>query len=123
MDVTGFWIRMKSSISSLMSSAVHTNGTVCTFPSGLSSRNAPSLSSQPTGVQWARRASRRSTRRNSRSTSRRSEEHTSELQSRLHLVCRLLLEKKKKKEKDRIDGQHEEDNTEESQKYDSTCAS
>src|SRR2546429_4088048 len=30
----------------------------------------------------------------------RSEEHTSELQSRLHLVCRLLLEKKKKKQND-----------------------
>src|SRR3989449_4704340 len=29
-------------------------------------------------------------------TTTRSEEHTSELQSRLHLVCRLLLEKKKK---------------------------
>src|SRR5687768_17878252 len=29
----------------------------------------------------------------------RSEKHTSELQSRLHLVCRLLLEKKKKKNK------------------------
>src|SRR2546422_4362834 len=29
----------------------------------------------------------------------RSEEHTSELQSRLHLVCRLLLEKKKNKNK------------------------
>src|SRR2546429_9836578 len=29
----------------------------------------------------------------------RSEEHTSELQSRLHLVCRLLLEKKKNKHK------------------------
>src|SRR2546422_8587718 len=28
----------------------------------------------------------------------RSEEHTSELQSRLHLVCRLLLEKKKNQE-------------------------
>src|SRR2546422_7763776 len=28
---------------------------------------------------------------------KRSEEHTSELQSRLHLVCRLLLEKKKHK--------------------------
>src|SRR2546422_7769965 len=28
----------------------------------------------------------------------RSEEHTSELQSRLHLVCRLLLEKKKHKD-------------------------
>src|SRR5687768_18068878 len=32
----------------------------------------------------------------------RSEEHTSELQSRLHLVCRLLLEKKKEKKR-RID--------------------
>src|SRR2546422_2766103 len=30
----------------------------------------------------------------------RSEEHTSELQSRLHLVCRLLLEKKKNKKVD-----------------------
>src|SRR2546422_5027309 len=37
-------------------------------------------------------------RHSSKSTSAwRSEEHTSELQSRLHLVCRLLLEKKKKK--------------------------
>src|SRR5256884_3730572 len=32
---------------------------------------------------------------------RRSEEHTSELQSRLHLVCRLLLEKKKTDREDR----------------------
>src|SRR2546422_4529274 len=32
-----------------------------------------------------------------RASNLRSEEHTSELQSRLHLVCRLLLEKKKKK--------------------------
>src|SRR5207253_10940027 len=32
----------------------------------------------------------------------RSEEHTSELQSRGHLVCRLLLEKKKKKTKIRL---------------------
>src|SRR2546429_5688017 len=30
----------------------------------------------------------------------RSEEHTSELQSRLHLVCRLLLEKKKRHQAD-----------------------
>src|SRR2546422_5174392 len=37
----------------------------------------------------------RSLRRHGRAG--RSEEHTSELQSRLHLVCRLLLEKKKKK--------------------------
>src|SRR2546429_3635309 len=33
----------------------------------------------------------------------RSEEHTSELQSRLHLVCRLLLEKKKKSRKEPIE--------------------
>src|SRR2546429_915904 len=32
---------------------------------------------------------------NNRMSRKRSEEHTSELQSRLHLVCRLLLEKKK----------------------------
>src|SRR2546422_7928783 len=32
----------------------------------------------------------------------RSEEHTSELQSRLHLVCRLLLEKKKKKRETKV---------------------
>src|SRR5439155_9050529 len=32
----------------------------------------------------------------------RSEEHTSELQSRGHLVCRLLLEKKKKKSMNRM---------------------
>src|SRR2546422_8548305 len=34
----------------------------------------------------------------------RSEEHTSELQSRLHLVCRLLLEKKKKYRKHKVGG-------------------
>src|SRR3989449_3844662 len=35
-------------------------------------------------------------RRYRRAAAARSEEHTSELQSRLHLVCRLLLEKKKR---------------------------
>src|SRR6266481_660049 len=41
---------------------------------------------------------------------RRSEEHTSELQSQFHLVCRLLLEKKKKKQKQHINTkkQHKE---------------
>src|SRR2546422_9422992 len=38
-------------------------------------------------------------RRFNRYGKERSEEHTSELQSRLHLVCRLLLEKKKKRNK------------------------
>src|SRR3989449_6467909 len=36
----------------------------------------------------------------------RSEEHTSELQSRLHLVCRLLLEKKKKKQQLKVCTRH-----------------
>src|SRR5437870_6402094 len=40
---------------------------------------------------------RRQLPRNDEGGSPRSEEHTSELQSRGHLVCRLLLEKKKKK--------------------------
>src|SRR5439155_19827794 len=43
----------------------------------------------------ARQASRRS-------AAARSEEHTSELQSRGHLVCRLLLEKKKKQQKSKV---------------------
>src|SRR5699024_12503281 len=39
----------------------------------------------------------------------RSEEHTSELQSRFDLVCRLLLEKKKKNDKDgKIESKHKE---------------
>src|SRR3954452_25636914 len=42
-----------------------------------------------------------SIRRNSGSPRARSEEHTSELQSRPHLVCRLLLEKKKNQDDDR----------------------
>src|SRR2546422_1561296 len=41
-------------------------------------------------------ASPTSPRATTKYTISRSEEHTSELQSRLHLVCRLLLEKKKK---------------------------
>src|SRR3989449_6972732 len=48
------------------------------------------------GAARARAAPRR-TEASIRSHGQRSEEHTSELQSRLHLVCRLLLEKKKKK--------------------------
>src|SRR2546429_2856628 len=49
---------------------------------------------------WASRA------RIARKVFQRSEEHTSELQSRLHLVCRLLLEKKKKKKNDMCDMDH-----------------
>src|SRR5687768_17892112 len=48
-------------------------------------------------------------RRSGDEASRRSEEHTSELQSRLHLVCRLLLEKKKKKKSTKLNTQNYED--------------
>src|SRR2546422_2721137 len=48
------------------------------------------------GSGWRGRGASRSGRRRPPSLAR-SEEHTSELQSRLHLVCRLLLEKKKKR--------------------------
>src|SRR5947207_15302940 len=52
----------------------------------------PISTSIPSPAAWPRRGARR---RGRRSTSR-SEEHTSELQSHSDLVCRLLLEKKKK---------------------------
>src|SRR5260221_3723626 len=45
----------------------------------------------------ARSRTRRKRRSSGRASSKRSEEHTSELQSHSDLVCRLLLEKKKKR--------------------------
>src|SRR2546425_2835340 len=53
------------------------------------------------GTTRPRRRPRRCTRS---SCSARSEEHTSELQSLAYLVCRLLLEKKKKKKANTFDG-------------------
>src|SRR2546425_7409243 len=47
----------------------------------------------------------------------RSEEHTSELQSLAYLVCRLLLEKKKKKNK----GIYKMQNTKQDTRYNSDC--
>src|SRR2546422_7203798 len=65
--------------SSASSSASSVNGARPIASSQSSGMPSPSLSNPPP-------------------TAVRSEEHTSELQSRLHLVCRLLLEKKKKTE-------------------------
>src|SRR2546429_3644154 len=47
-------------------------------------------------VQKRKRSQRQNNPQSIKLPTTRSEEHTSELQSRLHLVCRLLLEKKKK---------------------------
>src|SRR5689334_23751547 len=54
----------------------------------------------PPDVWRTRRCTRRSPIGCSRRCKTRSEEHTSELQSQFHLVCRLLLEKKKHTGKD-----------------------
>src|SRR2546429_1919207 len=59
-----------------------------------SERNSESLGGSPQNE--IRRAEARALPDVQVDRSVRSEEHTSELQSRLHLVCRLLLEKKKR---------------------------
>src|SRR2546430_14988223 len=50
----------------------------------------------PSRSRWTRQQRRNAFRTPSRWAQTRSEEHTSELQSQSNLVCRLLLEKKKK---------------------------
>src|SRR2546422_8437881 len=66
----------------------------CALP--ISSTLSRCMISRPWGSCSPTRRSRRSSTTRT-TTSARSEEHTSELQSRLHLVCRLLLEKKKRR--------------------------
>src|SRR2546422_6155971 len=74
------------------------------------SRSRAPRAARPAPASAPRRAPRPLRRRcRARTRAARSEEHTSELQSRLHLVCRLLLEKKKKKKE--IEIQHTTQNT------------
>src|SRR5438309_5847437 len=68
---------------------------ICTVSSG-SSLRASSTSFLP-GPDWSS---------SSAFTAARSEEHTSELQSQFHLVCRLLLEKKKKYKNRKLQSYH-----------------
>src|SRR2546422_3144494 len=73
----------------------------------LNTRGNGCAGSRPIGVSTGRSSRKKYSRihcrcagfHSSRRGKTRSEEHTSELQSRLHLVCRLLLEKKKKNSK------------------------
>src|SRR5205809_7872906 len=62
---------------------------------GISPRAPARIPSAPAVPCRAAAAGTRSAGPRSSAARPRSEEHTSELQSRLHLVCRLLLEKKK----------------------------
>src|SRR5260370_31754484 len=74
------------------------NDTATTEIYTLSLHDALPISPWPSSVTQARCGSASSSWRSAtRSPRRRSEEHTSELQSHLNLVCRLLLEKKKRK--------------------------
>src|SRR6266487_4399433 len=63
------------------------------------SRNSRTAGSRAWSPSACRSSEMRSRTRCESSPAARSEEHTSELQSPVHLVCRLLLEKKKKKTK------------------------
>src|SRR2546421_4101517 len=70
--------------------------------SGRIGRSASSADHGPAAItSTSRSSSRASTPSRTSTPSSRSEEHTSELQSRSDLVCRLLLEKKKKKRQNR----------------------
>src|SRR5688572_32103596 len=66
---------------------------ICTTPSARSADSSSRRSSVVTALVRVASWSMKPT-----SNSRRSEEHTSELQSQSNLVCRLLLEKKKKQD-------------------------
>src|SRR5256886_8484991 len=82
-----FFFQAEDGIRDLTVTGVQT----CALPIWISPRSRPtSARSRSTS------ASRCSIRRSGRSSWTRSEEHTSELQSQSNLVCRLLLEKKKK---------------------------
>src|SRR5437763_3098057 len=62
----------------------------------------------PTATDGSRRTSRGCSRSSDgTSSTARSEEHTSELQSPMYLVCRLLLEKKKKQQYQKIREEHD----------------
>src|SRR2546422_7454947 len=71
------------------------NDTATTEIYTLSLHDALPISARPRRLCTLMRRRSRGCRPTARSIVPRSEEHTSELQSRLHLVCRLLLEKKK----------------------------
>src|SRR2546422_3377377 len=66
------------------------------FPYTTLFRSGAGGSRGPSGVSSGHRCARTPGHGGAPAPGPRSEEHTSELQSRLHLVCRLLLEKKKR---------------------------
>src|SRR5687768_18197637 len=86
-------------IESRMNINTFTSTIAMVAPIGCSVRVETNNPIAPNAENWAARYNELKISRHTPSASEvwRSEEHTSELQSRLHLVCRLLLEKKKHK--------------------------
>src|SRR5205809_6055629 len=72
------------------------NSAIFTVANGFLLREPPITDPSSVVMVTMANPSKRLERNPATATEFRSEEHTSELQSRLHLVCRLLLEKKKK---------------------------
>src|SRR6266511_6054467 len=89
--------RTDSPGSSTARASVPSRGSVIKSSSRATPRSAASRTSDPTASCASRNGTPCWTSSSARSV--RSEEHTSELQSRENLVCRLLLEKKKKKQR------------------------
>src|SRR2546425_7603858 len=73
------------------------NDTATTEIYTLSLHDALPISALPAASVWVRDLRREASTRRRHASRTRSEEHTSELQSLAYLVCRLLLEKKKKR--------------------------
>src|SRR5687768_17927123 len=89
-DLHSFPTRRSSdltTVTSVNSRSARNRATRAATPGGLKSAEGTGIWCAPSGQSGTRQ----------RNPASRSEEHTSELQSRLHLVCRLLLEKKKQK--------------------------
>src|SRR5690625_6748093 len=84
-----------TTMSSRLSLPSRKRGTISSDKCVIDSKSiSPYMSGKKASINSAKKVSR--SRLNIKSCFVRSEEHTSELQSRGHLVCRLLLEKKKK---------------------------
>src|SRR3989449_6695983 len=110
------WCIQRRTTGSVVSLALRSTGrSTLATPANARSRVATSATTLSTFTPWATSLARSGSRSIPLSSwsqsppparwssAARSEEHTSELQSRLHLVCRLLLEKKKQKQTHHID--------------------
>src|SRR5437899_6712630 len=86
----------RGSLTGSLSALLGSQDVSSTATSRAANAGRPSRTATPATPEVGARIVRKSESPVRRAASNRSEEHTSELQSLRHLVCRLLLEKKKK---------------------------